>query len=204
MSAQVVLIIAGLIFIAAAIVGGGNFVKVILPNLPVWARVISAGIGVTAFILGLAPSIYTTSTVVPNGGTTPAPQPSTPAPNPIPTSPSPSAPQITLTCTLGHTQIRPGATIDLTYNMNSTATRQVGLGAGLYDEQGNDHSNGDGDISSFTLKQGSGSPSRPVTIPARLPPGRYELDAEIWPANQIGQNGVNDFVDAPCAHFTVP
>jgi Na+(H+)/acetate symporter ActP len=56
MSAQVVLIIAGLIFIAAAIVGGGNFVKVILPNLPVWARVISAGIGVTAFILGLEPA----------------------------------------------------------------------------------------------------------------------------------------------------
>jgi hypothetical protein len=75
------------------------------------------------------------------------------------------------------------------------------LGAGLYDEKGNDHSNGDGDVSSFTLKQGNSSPSRPVTIPAHLPPGKYELDAEIWPANAVGQNGINDLTDATCGYF---
>jgi hypothetical protein len=80
---------------------------------------------------------------------------------------------------------------------------QVGLSAGLYDEEGNDRSNGDGDISSYTLEEGNSNPSRPVTIPRHLPAGRYEIDAEIWPANEIGQNGINDLTDARCAYFTV-
>lgn len=80
MSAQVVLIIAGLTFIAAAIAGGGNFVKVILPNLSVWARIISAGVGIAAFALGLAPSIYTANTGVSNEGNSYTPQASTPTP----------------------------------------------------------------------------------------------------------------------------
>lgn len=121
---------------------------------------------------------------------------------PIPPTPSPSL--MTLGCRLSDKKLRPGLTVQLTYQVYSPVTRQVGLGAGLYDERGNDHSNGDGDVSVFTLKQGESSPSRPVTIPANLPPGTYELDAEIWPANKIGQNGVNDIIDATCANFNVP
>jgi hypothetical protein len=82
--------------------------------------------------------------------------------------------------------------------------RQVGLGAGVYDEQGNDQSNGDGDVSDTTLQEGQSDPSRPVTIPTGLPAGTYEIDAEIWPANEIGKNGVNDLTDAVCGSFKVP
>jgi hypothetical protein len=176
-------------------------------TVPLSALILILGLGSLGFAGYLSADQSTTYHVaMPAASDNPSSElqiPTSPA-SPTPTSSSPLTPQITLTCTLGRTQIRPGATIELTYNVNSTTTRQVGLGAGLYDEQGNDHSNGDGDISSFTLKQGSGNPSRPVTIPAKLPPGRYELDAEIWPANQIGQNGINDFVDAACARFAVP
>jgi hypothetical protein len=95
-------------------------------------------------------------------------------------------------------------TVQLTYYVNSPVTRQVGLGAGLYAEQGKDDSNGDGDVDSIVLQQGWSSLSRPVTIPTSLRPGQYELDAEIWPANEIGQNGVNDLADATCTYFNVP
>jgi hypothetical protein len=95
-------------------------------------------------------------------------------------------------------------TVQLTYHIGAPSTRQVGLGAGLYDEQGTDRSNGDGDVSDVTLQQGQSSPSRPVAIPANLPAGKYELDAEIWPPNEIGKNHVNDFIDAPCTYFRVP
>lgn len=95
-------------------------------------------------------------------------------------------------------------TVQLTYHIDSSTPRQVGLGAGLYDEQGNDHSNGDGDVSSATIQQGQSSPSRAVIIPANLPPGKYELDAEIWPPNEIGQNNINELVDATCTYFNIP
>lgn len=124
--------------------------------------------------------------------------------SPTPTLPTPAASVMTLACRLNGKKLEPGVTVQLTYKAYSPVTRQVGLGAGLYDEQGNDHSNGDGDVSVFTLKQGQSNPSRPVTIPTNLPPGKYELDAEIWPANKIGQNGVNDIIDATCANFDVP
>lgn len=134
---------------------------------------------------------------------TASPTPST-SNSPTPTLLTPSASVMTLMCRLNGKRLGPGVTVQLTYKVYSPVARQVGLGAGLYDEQGNDHSNGDGDVSVFMLQQGQSNPSRPVTIPTNLPPGKYELDAEIWPANEIGQNGVNDIIDATCANFDVP
>jgi len=46
MSAQVVLIIADLAFIAAAVAGGGDFVNIRLPKPPTRARLISAVVAV--------------------------------------------------------------------------------------------------------------------------------------------------------------
>jgi hypothetical protein len=94
MSAQVALIIAGLAFLAAAIVGGGKVLNVELPELPAWARVTGAVVGLASFTLGLVPGIYTPSSVTASSspaGTstrlspsarhiTPTPQPSTRAP----------------------------------------------------------------------------------------------------------------------------
>jgi hypothetical protein len=91
-----------------------------------------------------------------------------------------------------------------TYHVDSPITRQVGLNVGLYDAQGNDDSNGDGDVDSIALHQGWNSLSRLAAIPANLQPGQYKLDAEIWPANEIGQNGVNDLIDPTCTYFKVP
>lgn len=119
----------------------------------------------------------------------------------------PPAPAATLplqvTCTLSQWNLRPGLTLRLTYHINSPVARQVGLGAGLYDNRGRDHSNGDGDIDDITVPKGRSSLSRPVVIPANLPASTYELDAEIWPPDEVGKNGVNDLTDASCTFFHV-
>lgn len=92
MSPQVLLIGAGFIFIAGAIIGGGDFVKIKLPHLPVWARAMGAAIGITAFILGLRPGIYTITSSPDNSSkatSSPAASPalsspsSTPIANPV-------------------------------------------------------------------------------------------------------------------------
>jgi hypothetical protein len=99
--------------------------------------------------------------------------------------------------------MRPGETVQLTYRFDSSAARQVGLGAGLYSNVGTDKSTGDGDISSYQLAAGKTAKSRPVPIPAHLPPGRYELDAELWPPNEVGQNGSQTITTATCGYLTV-
>lgn len=98
----------------------------------------------------------------------------------------------------------PDAKIELAYHINSADAIRVALGAGIYDSQGNDHSTGFGDIDNIEAARGRSTKTRPVLIPADLPRGTYELDAEIWPANKIGQNGTNDITDARCGFLTVP
>ena len=183
-------------------------------NVPVSTLLVILGLGG----LGYAGYLATTgSTKAPVAA--PSESPDTPASSPTPTS-SPTTPlsaspvstgspsrtesPITLSCSLSQGQLAPGMTVQLTYHVHSLTTRQVGLGAGLYDDQGNDHSNGDGDVDNTTLPQGQSSPSRPVVIPANLPAGKYEITAEIWPANEIGQDNVNDIIDTTCTHFSVP
>ncbi len=112
--------------------------------------------------------------------------------------------ELTVTCRLSQRQVSRGETVQLTYTLNSNEAASVGLGAGIYDNQGTDHSEGFGDLPDFALSAGRSLKSRPVLIPARLPAGQYEVTGEIWPANQIGARGVNTYADPTCAYFTVP
>lgn len=112
-------------------------------------------------------------------------------------------PTIGLGCKLSTEALKPGATFQMTYEIHSNEAVAVGLGAALYDNQGTDHSTGYGDIDSTLLPIGQSSESRPVLIPSGLPAGRYEVDAEIWPNNEVGQNGANTLADATCAFFNV-
>jgi hypothetical protein len=91
----------------------------------------------------------------------------------------------------------------MTYEINSNEPVKAGLGAALYDNQGNDHSTGYGDIDSALIPAGQSNRSRPVQFPSNLPAGRYEMDAEIWPDNEVGKNGANTLADATCAFFKV-
>lgn len=182
-------------------------------SLPLSGLMVILGLGSLGFAGYLAANGATQEPVA-----TPTASVGTPTTSPtviIPTSPVPSTESptltatptvssMTLTCSLSQRQLWLGMTVQLTYHVDSPVGHEVGLGVGLYDEQRNDHSNGDGDVSSIALQQGRSSLSRPVTIPTNLPPGQYELDAEIWPANEIGQNGVNDLVDATCTYFNFP
>jgi hypothetical protein len=121
----------------------------------------------------------------------------TPTLTPIPTA------VIRVKCSISQ-QLRPGITVQLTYDIESSHGLTVGLGAGLYDNVGTDHSTGYGDLDSVPLAIGKNTETRPVLIPGSLPPGRYELDAEIWPQNKVGTNGANTLAEATCAYFDVP
>ncbi len=117
---------------------------------------------------------------------------------------SPEAPApITLTCNLNSAHLRPGMTVALTYAIESKQPIQVGLGAGIYDDQRNDYATGTGDIDSIQLVQGDNTKTRIVPIPTDLPSGTYELTAEVWPPNEVGQDGVETLADTPCATFSV-
>jgi hypothetical protein len=91
----------------------------------------------------------------------------------------------------------------MTYRITSSEDRWVGLGAGLYDDEGTDHSTGDGDQDSVEVRTGSSSTTRPVLIPKNLPRGHYELNGEIWPENRVGAEGAELLREAPCARFVV-
>jgi hypothetical protein len=111
--------------------------------------------------------------------------------------------RVSLICTLSKPP-RSGAIIILTYHMSLQTAGVVGLSAGIYSKSGNDYSTGYGDISGIQLLKGLVTESRPLLIPPNLPAGTYEIDAEIWPANEVGENGVNTIADTTCAFFSVP
>lgn len=124
---------------------------------------------------------------------------STPAPT---STVKPSS--ITVGCSLSRKNLKPGMTLQLTYHISVSSAVLAGLGVGLYDNQGHDHSNGRYDRNAFPLMAGSHSYTRLVAIRANLAPGRYEMDAEIWPPHHVGQNGFNTWADHRCAYMTVP
>jgi hypothetical protein len=115
------------------------------------------------------------------------------------------SPQLTVTasCEVLSGQLAPGVVTRITYHINANESFQAGLGAGVYDNAGHDHSTGYGDIDDVTLPKGLTSISRPVLLPQNLPAGYYEITGEIWPANEIGQNGFNTYADPTCGYFTV-
>lgn len=112
-------------------------------------------------------------------------------------------PSVAVTCT-APTNLRPGRTVTLVYNISATKPVKVGLGAGLYDPDGSDYSDGSGDVDEYALGAGRVTASRPFTVPTGLDRGRYELVAEIWPANNIGAEGVDTLADQPCGYIDIP
>jgi hypothetical protein len=97
----------------------------------------------------------------------------------------------------------PGAQVTLKAVILAGRARVVDLGAGLYDEDGEDSSTGFGDLDSYQLVSGGQEPERLLEIPASLKPGRYEVVAELWNARDKGVNGKEAIGEATCATFTV-
>jgi hypothetical protein len=97
--------------------------------------------------------------------------------------------------------IHPGHRITLSYQVTSGAAGSVGLGAGLYDDDGSDDS-GDADATPVSaVTAGTTVLTRSFSVPADLRPGRYELTAEIWPPTAIDED--DPLAEATCAVLTV-
>lgn len=107
---------------------------------------------------------------------------------------------LTATCSFSG-KLRPGNTIEMTYNTDAPEDMRVALGAGIYSQDGTDQSTGIGDEDDVQILRGQTSKTRPVPIPGSLVRGTYELVAEIYPSNKIG---TETLADPTCQVFTVP
>lgn len=94
-----------------------------------------------------------------------------------------------------------GQKIKLTYEIYAPTPVHAGLGAGLYDNAGNDHTNGTGDRDDVPLTVGRQNVTRQIEIPRDLTGGRYEITAEVWPANRIGSGAT--LADDSCTTVTL-
>jgi hypothetical protein len=92
-----------------------------------------------------------------------------------------------------------GQQVVLTLTIESPKAMSVGVGAGFYDQDSNDQSTGFGDIDSHQLAAGSNVVSRQFLVPVSVPAGAYELDAELWPPNEVGHDGVDTLAETACA-----
>jgi hypothetical protein len=157
-----------------------------------WQRVLAAAAGV----LGGLAAVYAAYVVLFNAGsdgqTTTSAQTSVPSPSR----------SLSVRCKLDRPP-RQGATIRLTYRFTSSEDMRVGLGAGLYDDEGNDQSTGYGDRDSVEIPTGASSATRRFLVPGDLSPGHYELNGEIWPENRVGAEGAEVLQEATCANFAV-
>lgn len=175
--------------------------------LAAFAVVIGAAIGIVDQIGGKTTTSQSTSTrpsLGPDGS--PSSGASTISPpmlSPTAMASTSSALNISVTCALPG-QPHEGQTTTATYTITSNQSVKVGIGAGVYDSQGNDQSNGDGDIDAYQLVAGTQTVTRDLVLPSSLAAGRYEIDAEIWPANEIGADGVDTLADAVCGSFNAP
>lgn len=225
MSPQVVLFLVGIILVIVSLIGGGmTAFQVQIPKMSKWTRSIIGIIGAAVFIVAFFPNIYSASQAVSspsqNGGqaagsaSTSASR-NVPVRNSLSSSPAltptvsqsqstaPGPLRLSLHCTLKDPVVQAGTTVEMTYDFSSNEKVQVGLGAGLYDDQGASYSDGIGDIDSYLLAAGKSAKTRLVDIPSNLHPGTYELDAEIWPPNKVGADGANTLTEGTCAFFTV-
>ncbi len=157
-----------------------------------WQRVLAAAAGV----LGGLAAVYAAYVVLfgagSDGQTTTSAQSSVPSPSR----------SLSVRCRLDRPPRR-GATIQLTYRFASSEDMRVGLGAGLYDDEGNDQSTGYGDRDSVEIPTGTSTATRPVLVPGDLSPGHYELNGEIWPENRVSAAGAEVLQEAACANFAV-
>jgi hypothetical protein len=102
---QVVLVVAGLACVVIAILGSGDFVRVVIPELKRWARISLAAIGVLVFAFAFIPELISSPSGPANAASTPSAtsqSPSargtvTPTPSPTPSGlASPMPPKVTI------------------------------------------------------------------------------------------------------------
>ncbi|MFJ9828528.1 hypothetical protein ACIRSU_29775 [Streptomyces sp. NPDC101160] len=123
---------------------------------------------------------------------------------PSPTISSSPPGGMTVTCRVLESpqNVQRGQTIELTYEIYAPTSVHVGLGAGLYDNAGNDHTNGAGDRDDISLTAGRQNVmTRKMEIPRDLTAGRYEIAAEVWPAHHIGSG--ETLADHSCTTVTL-
>jgi hypothetical protein len=91
--------------------------------------------------------------------------------------------------------------VTLVYTITSRAEGRADLGAEVYDDNGDRHADGFGDLNSHLLRVGTQVIRRPVHLPPELASGDYEVSGEVWPDGKTGTG--ETITDATCATFSV-
>ena len=139
----------------------------------------------------------TASTSSSSTTTAPPPPTTTSAETTTTTSGLPKLHGLEMSCTGLRATMRIGSHVQVTYEFESDGSGTVGLGVGLYDDAGNDQSDGNNDVDSIAVSAGPNRLSRVFDIPA-VATGPYELDGEVWPANKVGSDSAETLLDGPC------
>jgi hypothetical protein len=186
----------------------GSHPKRALRDPQVIAAIITGILGLVGVLAGIIISNHSSALSQPNLSRSLSPSPAPPtSPNtifPTPSSPSPSQKlNVTVACRIPPS-VHSDERITATYTITSNQAVKVGLGAGVYDSGGADHSIGAGDQDGYQLTAGIHTAIRIIELPAGLSADQYEIDAEIWPDGKIGANGANVLAEATCGTFNVP
>lgn len=116
---------------------------------------------------------------------------------PGPGDPGPDDMNLSMTCRGLQTQMQGGDQVDLDYQLTVSSTRQVGLGASLYEVDGDGAYWDDAhDVESVDVRPGQPPISRPFVIPVGTPAGTYRLAGEVFPGGEVG--GPILLADAAC------
>jgi hypothetical protein len=181
--------------------GGGGWWSRMSRSEHIVAALIGATItGIFGIIVAVIASSSGSSHSSPPGTASSSPAP--PTTGTPPSSKSSPKLKISVVCRIPP-RIHEGEQITAIYTITSNQSVKVGLGAGVYDSGRTDHSNGTGDKDGYQLAVGTQKVTRILVLPSGLSTDQYEIDAEIWPTDKIGADGVEVLAEATCGLFKV-
>jgi hypothetical protein len=108
---------------------------------------------------------------------------------------------VTVTCADLHSKMHGGDHFTMTYDIDSTTARKVGLGAAIVDPARHDRSDGSGDLDSAPVAAGHTTVSRRVDVPSHLQKQKFEVVGQVWPEHHVGDRMVAVIAQDSCGSF---
>jgi hypothetical protein len=110
---------------------------------------------------------------------------------------------VTVTCSDLHSKMHHGDHFTVTYDIDSTTARKVGLRAALIDPARHDRSDTSGDRDSLAVAPGHTRVSSRVDVPSNLPHQAFEVVGQVWPEHHIAERAVAVIAQDGCGSFEV-
>ncbi|HEY8201175.1 MAG TPA: hypothetical protein VII47_07460 [Actinomycetota bacterium] len=89
----------------------------------------------------------------------------------------------------------------MTFDIDSTTARNVGLGVALIDRAGHNLADGSGNRDSFAVAAGHTTVSRRVDVPSHIPLQSFKVVGQVWPEHHVGDSTVAVIAQDSCGSF---